>query len=372
MGSLKFQSSRPHRRSRRRGFKRFIAPVVATLLMIGAAALWFFLVRSSDESENLKASPRPSEPAQAHILVRLPEDDAPHKNAMEWWYYNCHISAKDGREFSFHYVFFLVNSVVPYTASQVSLTDHQTGKRYVHQKQSPGNPSASSTKGFNFNLGEWSMVGSDGDDALKATTPDFAFDLRLSNPGPTVFQGGTGLLDFKQAGSSYYYSRPRMKLDGTLTVAGKTFLVTGESWFDHQWGNFQTLMLGWDWFSLQLEDGADIMLYKLRDRADQPVLFSGTYTRNGSTKVLGERDFSAQPTGAWKSGNTGITYNTAWKVSIPNYNIELQLTPIAHDSEIDARSTTLNTYWEGAINLSGSHKGRGFVEISPVRAKTAR
>lgn len=372
MGPQKYPSSRPHRRSRRRSLRRFAGAAGATLLMIGAITLWVLVARSPEAAPSAKPASRPSELAPAHILVRLPEDDAPHRDAMEWWYYNSHLQAQDGREFTFHYVFFLVNSVVPYTVSQVSLTDHQTGKHYVQQKQSPGNPSASSVQGFNFTLGAWTMGGSDGNDALKVSTPDFAFDLKLTNPGPTVFQGGTGLLDFKQAGTSYYYSRPRMKLDGTLTLGGKAFPVTGQSWFDHQWGNFQTLMLGWDWFSLQLDDGADIMLYRLRDRTDSPVLFSGTYTKNGTTRVLGEHDFTVQPTRTWKSKVTGIVYNTGWSLSIPSYHLDLQLNPIISDSEVDARSTTLNTYWEGAVSLTGSHKGRGFVEISPAQKQAGR
>lgn len=363
-------SLRHRRRSRRSKVKRLVHAGVAIVLLAAAVASWWLWDIDPRQTANRAMADGTSGEGEAaapmRVMVKLPEDDAPHQNYMEWWYYNSHLRARDGREFSFHYVFFLINSVVSYTVSHISLTDHQTGKHYTDQKESAGNPSAGTVRGFNFTLGDWGMAGSAGDDALRIKTADFAFDLTLSNSGPTVFQGGTGLLDFKQAGTSYYYSRPRMSVEGQLSLGSRTFPVVGQSWFDHQWGDFQTGVLGWDWFALQLDDGADVMLYQLRDRRNQPVLFSGTYTRNGTTEVLGERDFSAQALSSWRSKSTGISYQTSWRVHIPSHRVDLQIAPVAQDSEIDARTTTYNTYWEGAIKVSGSHGGRGFLEISPA------
>lgn len=361
------QSTQPvSRRSRRRNRRRVLAAIAVAVLGALAAGGWFAWERLRSGS----APPAP--PAAAgedgsRILVRLPADDGPHRSFMEWWYYNGHLQAKDGRVFSFHYVYFVVNSVVPYTAVQVALTDHGTGQRHSHQRESPGNPSAGAPRGFAFDLAGWTMAGFDGQDALKVAAPDFAFDLQLTNPGPTVFQGGTGLLDFKEAGSSYYYSRPRMKVEGTLSLGGTSFPVTGVSWFDHQWGKFQPLLLGWDWFSFQLDDGANVMLYQLWDREHRPVLASGTYSRDGATRVLGPQDFTSKPVGTWKSPVTGVVYNTTWKVAIPAYGISLDVSPIVPDCEFDGRDTTLMLYWEGAVHLAGSHTGRGFQEISPPR-----
>lgn len=345
---------------------------------VAAALLGFLWLRNRNAPEAPlrpvpEAPPRPQAAGfTGKILVRLPDDDAPHTAFMEWWYYNSHLRAEDGREFSFHYVTFLVNSVVPATIAQISLLDHQTGRRYSHQKQTPGNPSAGSRQGFRFALGDWSMAGSNGQDRLKLAAPDLAFDLRVSHAGPTVFQGGTGLLDFGEAGTSYYYSRPRMSLEGTLTLEGRAVPVRGQSWFDHQWGDFQPLRLGWDWFSLQLEDGADVMLYRLYDRQRRLVLASGTYTRDGATEVLGEQDFNAQPLGSWRSPGTGTEYTTAWKLAIPRHGIALELRPVVQDCEFDARDTSLLLYWEGAVKLSGSHRGRGFQEICPPKPAPAR
>lgn len=360
----RFRISRGVRRKARR-LRRHAGGLTAGLLIAAALAVWMGWDVAPQRPTGSASGLSNSGLTPNHVLVRLPEDDAPHENYMEWWYYNSHLRAPDGRQFSFHYVFFLVNSVFSYTVAQVSLTDHQTGKHFVAQKETAGNPSAGTARGFNFALGDWTMAGSDGKDQLKLATADFAFDLRLTNAGPTVFQGGTGLLDFGPAGTSYYYSRPRMNVEGRMKLGAKTMPVTGQSWFDHQWGDFQTGLLNWDWFALQLDDGADVMLYRLRDRHDSPVLLSGTYTRSGLTEVLGEGDFSAEPTDSWRSKRTGVSYAVAWRIRIPGHAIDLQIAPVAEDCEIDARTTTYNTYWEGAIKLSGSHRGRGFQEISP-------
>ena len=337
--------------------------------MVLAAAAWLFLDRpgavgtaapgtgalSTGRDDRELALPR----------VTLPADDAPHHNYMEWWYYNAHLRAADGREFSFHYVFFLIDSVISYTVSHISLTDHQTGKHYTAQQESAGNPSAGSEGAFNFTLGDWQMSGSDGRDHLKASGTGFSFDLKLTNAGPVLYHGGIGLIGLGDAGSSYYYSRPRMNLAGRLTIAGKTLPVSGQAWFDHQWGDFRTGELGWDWFALQLDDGADIMLYRLRDRRNRPVLSMGTYSRSGGADVLKESDFQAEPSTTWRSNKTGITYPVVWRVRIPSRHVDVRIKPIAQDSEIDARTTTYNTYWEGAVTIEGSHRGRGFLEVSP-------
>ncbi|MFN8010425.1 MAG: lipocalin family protein [Holophagaceae bacterium] len=307
----------------------------------------------------------PSGPAPG-VLVKLPADEAPHRNHMEWWYYNGHLEAADGRVFSFHYVYFLVNSVVPYTAAQLSLVDHQTRQRHAHAKSSPGNPSAGATRGFAFDLGGWVMQGSDGVDVLRAGTADFGLDLRLTDAGPTVFHGGTGLLDFKEAGSSWYYSRPRMAVEGTLRLDAPV-AVKGTAWFDHQWGDFQPLKLGWDWFSLRLEDGSDLMLYKLREGEERVVLAAGTLSQGGSDARLGPGDFQLQPLRTWRSPATGVVYTIAWRLTVPSRRLDVELQPVLDACEFDGRDSTLMTYWEGPVRVSGTHAGRGFQEICPLR-----
>ncbi len=209
------------------------------------------------------------------VLVRLPADDAPHQTATEWWYYNGHLQTQSGKNYTFHYVVFLIQRLKNHIIAHVSFTDQQTGEHYTDQKRTAGNPSHGTVDLFHYNLGDWLMSGSDGKDKLRVNTPEFSFDLNLRSSVPTVFQGGTGLLDFKQAGESYYYTRPRMKITGTAGPAGQEKPVNGVAWFDHQWGDFYSTGMRYNWFALQLDDGADIMLFEIA-LDGKSVLFEGT------------------------------------------------------------------------------------------------
>jgi predicted secreted hydrolase len=305
------------------------------------------------------------------VLVELPRDDAPHDDYMEWWYYNGHLQTEAGRRFAFHYVVFAVNALATHTAAHASLIDLQTGRHLTAQKRTSGNPSRGTKDGFRFELGEWHMVGSNGNDRLRVSTPEFSFNLKLTEGAPPVMQGGTGLLSFELTGSSYYYSRPRMPATGAVKLDGEIFDVTGVAWFDHQWGNFEVNELGWDWFALQLDNGADIMLYQLFDSDGLPVLISGTLARDGQTTVLNEADFEVTVTARWTSPKTGIEYPMGWTVGIPSHAMQLTVSPLLRNSEFDGRTTSYKVYWEGPVAITGSHTGKGFVEMSGYEKTTA-
>jgi predicted secreted hydrolase len=235
----------------------------------------------------------------------------------------------------------------------------------LSQRRTPGNASSGTVNSFDFSLGDWSMQGGDGKDRLRFQVGDQRWDLSLRAIVPPVMQGGTGLLDFERTGSSYYYTRPRMHISGTLTNDQGPRQVSGSAWFDHQWGDFEVFELGWDWFALSLEDGRDIMLYRLFDPRDgSSVLTSGTLAENGNTVVLGAEDFGIQATGRWVSPRTGKGYPMGWQIDLPDHGIDLSVSPVMPDSEFDARITTYQVYWEGPVRIGGSHTGIGYVELS--------
>ena len=299
------------------------------------------------------------------VLVELPRDDAPHSNYVEWWYYNGHVQDDAGERFSFHFVVFLVNALATHSVAHVSVVDHQTLAHATDQRRTPGNPSSGSENSFDFKLADWVMRGADGQDELRFQVGDQRWDLRLSAVAPPVMQGGTGLLSFERTGSSYYYSRPRMDISGTLTSNQGQRRVSGSAWFDHQWGDFEVFELGWDWFALSLEDGRDIMLYRLFDPRDgSSVLTSGTLAENGTTVLLGAQDFSIGVLDHWRSPQTGRRYPMEWRIGIPEFELDLSVSPVTPDSEFDGRETTYQVYWEGPVRIAGSEAGIGYVEMS--------
>jgi predicted secreted hydrolase len=301
---------------------------------------------------------------ETHSLIALPEDDAPHPFKMEWWYYNGHLLTPSGKKYSFHDSLFLINSGMSQMVNHVSLTDHQSGQHYIDQRSTAGNLSVGTVNRFDFTTDHWSLAGGNGVDKLIATTPDFSFNIDLTSTQTPVFHGKDGVISLGAAGSSYYYSRTRMAIVGTLNINGQSESVTGLAWFDHQWGDFSTTQLSWDWFSLQLDNQSDVMIYQLRDKANQPILYTGSYTKDGNTEILSSKDFTLTKGQQWHSSKTDINYPIAWKIVIPSKNMDLSTHSINNDSEFDASLTSYNVYWEGAIKVTGSHTGVGFMELN--------
>lgn len=368
---------RRHRRSRtKRPLRRYATKAGALLMLCAAALAWFLVLRSEDGSrvdpsrpaDTPAGSTRSDSPGPA--LVKLPADDAPHENATEWWYYNGLLQGNAGERYSMHMVAFLRRGLLTHTAFHAALRDHQTGKYYTAQARTAGNASVSAGRGgFDFRFGDWRVAGTNTEHALAMQSQDFALDLALSDANPPLLHqapgsGGLGLLDFGAAGKSYYYSRPRMAASGSVSVGGARKTVKGVVWFDHQWGDFEASRMRWNWFALQLDDGADLMLYEIFDRSGAPLLLSGTYSRKGKVIALAAADFKTRSESTWKSPDSSAIYPMDWTVVVPRLGLNLKLTPVAVASEFVAFETTLNVYWEGAVQVTGSHTGRGFLEMS--------
>lgn len=310
--------------------------------------------------------------------VKLPADDAAHDNLTEWWYYSGHLQTESGERYSFHLASFLRKGAVTHTVFHGSLLDHQREKLFTEQARTAGNPSDGRRDGFDLTYGDWQLQGMGSQHAAKMAGKDFSLDIQMNDAHPPVLHQapGTpvaGLLDFGAAGKSYYTSRPRMSAQGTLTIAGVPQAVRGEVWFDHQWGDFEAASLRWNWFALQLADDAEVMIFELFDRQGAgAVLRTGTYVKGDKVEALGASDFTAESRGTWKSPSSGVVYPMDWTLSIPSKGLRVQVDPVIRWSQFDALTTTTNVYWEGAIRLSGSHSGVGFMELSGYPPSGAR
>jgi len=301
--------------------------------------------------------------------INLPKDDGYHSNRMEWWYYNGHLVAESGREYSFHFTTFLVNDLMTHTVIHTSLGDHSQNKHYTSQSRIGGNPTVGVNDGFDFKYRNWVMRGGDGQDRIIVKNDEFAFDLKLESTQPVVNHGEGGIISLGSIGASYYYSRTRMNITGILNIGGKEEVVKGTSWFDHQWGDFSSVKLSWDWFSLQFNNGIDLMIYRLRNNEGVPVLYTASILENGKTEILDKGEFELVPGQQWVSDKTGNSYPVYWNIKIPRKKIDIQVESIIKNSEFDATLTTFMTYWEGAVKVEGSHTGQGFMELNGYGAK---
>ena len=311
--------------------------------------------------------------------VTLPLDESPHGDLTEWWYYTGHLAAADGRQYGFELVFFQIRrgDAPPGYEAHFAITDDHRNTFQFDQRSGSGEQGGRGS-GFTLAMDTWHMQGRQGHDSLQAGLTDYAINLQLTADKPAVMHGGTGLIDFGPFGKSYYYSRTRMALTGTLQDHGQPLPVTGIAWMDHQWGNFIVGSVGgWDWYAVQLADGSDVMLSFNRGADDRQYFSYGSYVgADGQVTDLTSGSFSQQVTGSWSSPVTGITYPSGWIVQIPSQHLSLSLEPTVKNQELSfggKASLDFLDYWEGAVSIGGTRagapiSGQGYVELTGYHA----
>ena len=338
---------------------RSLIGLVAAVLLAGCTAVPHQALRSVP----LVPTPTPGP-------IRLPADDAPHNDLTEWWYYTGHLTAATGEKYGFEFVIFQAKrqaAPVLY-AAHFAITDHQ--RQQFNYDQRTWTEDAS-PKTLDLVNGNWGLRQSEGNDLIQASMPGYALNLTLTPVRPPTLHGGNGIISFGAVGESYYYSDTRLAVQGTIDDHGVTKDLGGLAWKDRQWGNFLVVPNGgWDWVSLQLNDGTDLMLFDLRGALDQVSPSYGTLVPpTGPSIILKSGEAQLQATGSWTSPHTQVEYPSGWTINLPARNLHLRLTPVLKDQEIDARKTTGQIYWEGEVNIVGTNggksvQGEGYVELT--------
>ena len=176
---------------------------------------------------------------------------------------------------------------------------------------------------------------------------------------PAALHDGNGYVDLGVAGKTYYYSRTNLETTGSLTIDGKSQVLSGMSWMDHQWGDFTTAEIGWDWLSLFLDDGSELTVSVVWEREGRNHIETyGTYVPPDSGAVhLSGDDITLNPTGSWTSEATGGEYPMGWDLRVESLGLDVALTPLMEDAEFIAIGVIPVHYWEGGVD-SGRSEGR--------------
>jgi predicted secreted hydrolase len=331
--------------------------------------------------------------ATAPYTFTFPRDHFAHDTyRTEWWYFTGHLRAKDGRRFGYELTFFRIGleprasrwstGQSAWYAYQLypahfAITDER-GARFVYAetfaRDALGQGYASETS-LKVGANGWTLTGT-GDVRphmhLHAASGDDGIDLALySDKSPAIHgDGGISRKGNCTSCASHYYSFTRLLTHGTVERDGVRYAIDGISWMDHEYGSdeLQNGRAGWDWFSIQLDDDREIMLYRLR-RTD------GTTTPQSSGSVVGAKGdvthvplsgFHIDATGTWRSPATHALYPSGWIVSVVGIRSRLRLVPILLDQELVDTATA--TYWEGAVDVfdatTGARLGTGYVELT--------
>ncbi len=326
-------------------------------------------------------------------VYRFPRDHGSHDEfRTEWWYYTGHLATATGRRFGYQLTFFrrgvpreqIKTFPSQWSISQLYLAHFAVtdldGRRFRYAERLSraglGKAGADSDR-LRVWIDRWSadMQPDPETHRLRATDPELALDLDLAPDKPPVVHGtgGISLKGPSEAQASHYYSFTRMGTAGKLRIGHESFDVTGTSWMDHEFGSADLGedVVGWDWFSLQLANRTELMLYRLRraDGSADPVS-SGTFIdKDGNAQHLPLKDFSLEPLSHWTSPTSKAVYPQRWRLTIPSRQLSLELVPLMAEQELTTTRSTQVTYWEGAIDVTGTAQekpitGQGYMELT--------
>ena len=343
--------------------------------------------------------------------IQFPRDLGPHDDYQtEWWYYTGNLKTVDGRPFGFQFTIFrralapqeelsadwadsadseepLKSAESAQSADQTSswrteqvylahftISDIAADAFYPAERFSRGAAglAGATADPYRVWLEEWSVEEiAPGQVRLRAQTDDVALDLMLTETRPPVLHGDSGLSQKgpEPGNASYYYSLIGQRAAGAVTVGGQRFDVTGQAWKDHEWSTsaLSDGAVGWDWISLQMDDGGALMLFEIR-RADgtREPLSAGTYIApDGTLTHLAAGDWTLDVTDTWTSPTSGGEYPAGWRIAVPAVGLELTGRPQMANQELNVSTV----YWEGAVAFEGTRDGapvsaEGYIELT--------
>jgi predicted secreted hydrolase len=329
-------------------------------------------------------------PARPGYRYEFPRDYFNHAEYQtEWWYYTGNLQASNGHKFGFELTFFRQGVSRDLTAKSAwdlkdvyfahfALSDLD-GKKFFYTERTnrpgPGLAGASAQLQKVWN-GNWSVTWANGAEQLQAFAGNQALNLVLVPKKRPVIHGENGVSQ-KSAGpgrASHYFSETRLVASGSLTFDSREYSVSGLAWMDHEFFTHQLEadQVGWDWFSIQLDDNTELMLFQIRKKNGSIDPFSaGTFVdARGRVTRLASTDFELLPSSdRWASAATKAQYPIAWRIRVPSLRLTLEATTPLRSQELVARSNMAPSYWEGAILLQGKKNasdiaGSGYLEMT--------
>jgi len=329
--------------------------------------------------------------------LNFPNDLGTHPDYfLEWWYYTGNLMSGNGEEFGYQFTVFrraLASGETTRSSewgsqqlyfAHFTVTDAVGETFSFYERFSRGGAGLAGVTADPYRvwLDDWEVAeivgatssiltasqlqGIPAQVHLKAHEADIGLDLTLALAKPVVLQGDKGLSKKSDVpgNASYYYSLTNQQTTGTITTPRGTFQVSGTSWKDHEWSTSQLPdnAVGWDWFSLKLTNGVEIMIFMIRlaDGTVEPTSHGVMVLADGSTKPISAETTTIEPLSYWTSPYSEATYPIAWQFTIQNEAVDVKIEAVLPQQELRVSTT----YWEGAVRVSGTHTGHGYVELT--------
>lgn len=366
---------------------RIYMPTLIILLLINGTAWGVpqgpvvdyvqMLQGQSEEPFETVTSPRP---------FLFPEDHGAHPDyRLEWWYVTGNLNDSENNAIGFQLTFFRTalrrGEGEGWKSPQLylghfALTDRLTKRHYAFERLSRTGAGLSGVRSTPFELwlDNWALKSMQQDQLfplhLKTRATDkevgvISLDIKLESKKPMVLQGDRGFSQKsdKVGNASHYYSYTRLAASGEIQVGKRHSTVNGSAWLDREWSSssLDKNQVGWDWFALQLDDGRELMFYQLRqsDGAMDPYSRGVLVDKDGSYRSILPAEVELTSIDHWRD-DRGSRYPIAWRMQLPDYGLDLRVQPLIEDQAWKGRFR----YWEGAVKVSGSHSGQGYLELT--------
>jgi len=321
--------------------------------------------------------------------LEFPRDHGAHPDTRtEWWYLTGLVADDGGRRYGFQITFFR-QGLAPgapepgssalrarqVAAAHLAVAEIDAGVFHHAERlrRSGGGLAGWSETDLDVWLEDWTMRRDEaGVVTVRArdAATGIGLDLELRPERPLVPHGDAGYSrkGAEPGNASAYLSWTRLAVAGRIEVAGEKTETVGQAWFDHEWGTSQlgADVVGWDWFSLRLDDGHDLMVYRLRrgDGSADPYSSGTLIAADGTPSRLRRDDVEIEALAWWTSSATGGRYPVRWRLRVPAHEIALEVSALLPSSELDGSSTTGVIYWEGPVDVEGSAGGEGYAELT--------
>jgi len=351
----------------------------------------------------LAALPVSGEEAEDYLSVtgpcnlEFPKDHGAHPDyRTEWWYYTGNLKSEAGRHYGFQLTFFRTRISPPgaekdwprhpsaWRTQQIYISHAAvsdiSGSRHLQAEdvsRAALGLAGVKREGKNtlVSLKNWSAQIGPESHTLKVNTADFSFALNFRTAKPAVLHGDKGysLKGATPERASCYYSFTRLEGQGSITIGDSSVPVAGSAWMDHEFSTapLEPGITGWDWFSLQLSDQTEVMIFLLRKKGGglHPAS-SGTFIDPaGQTRHLAQDEFKISVLDTWKSRKSGARYPARWRIQIEPLKLDATIASNLPDQEMRTLGSTGVTYWEGSVSIHGSRdrhavNGAGYVELT--------
>ena len=334
----------------------------------------------------------------------FPRDHGPHPDfRTEWWYYTGNLDGPSGKRYGFQLTFFRSQLAEPGSEktwpknpsawrtkdlflAHSALSDSETKRFYLDERMARSGAGLSGVTRDNdatrVFIGNWSAIIESDTHRLKAPTRGFSIDLVSKATKPLTAHGieGYSLKGKRPESASCYYSYTRLQTEGWITLSGKPVPVRGTAWMDHEFSSapLEDGLAGWDWFSLQLGDGRELMIYQLRrgDGTRDPRSSGTLIDSQGRASHLAVSDFTLAPAGQTFRAPSGAVYPISWTITVPSQQLELRVSTPLQNQELVTTGAGV-AYWEGLVDVAGtargaSIQGRGYLEMTGYKGSLGR